>query len=185
MSGSYYFSALFFHPMGKSFGGGVSRRLAKEIGIWNVGVPCGDSHCCQSNMIGSIFERVPLALIIGGFGIGTNHLFAYLNYHLPVNVIELLEIIFLFWVGLFGWKYHLGLIIKILTVCFFDKVCRKGYNIVVASERNCNSWKIGRNIWKQWKSSQLHGKKDVRIEEAEVPKVEPHQQVKVAVKFTI
>ena len=33
------------------------------------------------------------------------------------------------------------------------------------------------------KAARWHGKKDVRIEEVEVPKVQPHQ-VKVAVKFT-
>ena len=33
------------------------------------------------------------------------------------------------------------------------------------------------------KAARWHGKKDVRIEEVEVPEVQPHQ-VKVAVKFT-
>lgn len=49
-------------------------------------------------------RTVLLALIIGGLGIGTNHLFAYLNYHLPVNAIGAFENYLLVLGWIVGWK---------------------------------------------------------------------------------
>ena len=86
MSGAIIFQLFFPSYMGSHSGYGVSVGWQREIGIWNVAV------------------LVILALIIGGLGIGTNHLFAYLNYHLPVNAIGAFENYLLVLGWIFGWK---------------------------------------------------------------------------------
>ena len=49
-------------------------------------------------------RTVLLALIIGGIGIGTNHLFSYFHYHLPVNGIGALENYLLVLGWIVGWR---------------------------------------------------------------------------------
>ena len=90
MSGAIIFQLFFPSYMGSHSGYGVSVGWQREIGIWNVAVLV---ILIAVNLKYDWFylRTVLLALILGGIGIGTNHLFSYFHYHLPVNGIGALE----------------------------------------------------------------------------------------------
>ena len=103
MSGAIIFQLFFPIYMGSHSGYGVSIGWQREIGIWNVAVLV---ILIAVNLKYDWFylRTVLSALIIGGLGIGTNHLFAYLNYHLPVNAIGTFENYLLVLGWIVGWK---------------------------------------------------------------------------------
>ncbi|KXT78098.1 putative membrane protein (TMS4) [Streptococcus sp. DD13] len=53
-------------------------------------------------------RTVLLALMIGGLGIGTNHLIRYIHYHLPVNGIGALENYLLILGWIVGWRLEVS-----------------------------------------------------------------------------
>ena len=75
MSGAIVFQLFFPSYMGSHSGYGVSVGWQREIGIWNVAVLV---ILIAVNLKYDWFylRTVLLALILGGIGIGTNHLFA-------------------------------------------------------------------------------------------------------------
>ena len=83
MSGAIIFQLFFPSYMGSHSGYGISVGWQREIGIWNMAVLV---ILIAVNLKYDWFylRTVLVALIIGGFGIGTNHLFSYFHYHLPV-----------------------------------------------------------------------------------------------------
>lgn len=103
MSGAIIFQLFFPSYMGSHSGYGISVGWQREIGIWNVAVLV---ILIAVNLKYDWFylRTVLLALILGGIGIGTNHLFAYLNYHLPVNGIGALENYLLVLGWIVGWR---------------------------------------------------------------------------------
>ena len=103
MSGAIIFQLFFPSSMGSHSGYGVSIGWQREIGIWNVAVLV---ILIAVNLKYDWFylRTVLLALIIGGLGIGTNHLFNYFHYHLPVNVIGAFENYLLVLGWIVGWK---------------------------------------------------------------------------------
>ena len=72
--------------MGEHSGYGISAGWQREIGIWNLAVLI-----------------IILALIIGGIGIGTNHLLNFIEYHSPVNAIGAIENYLLVFGWIIGW----------------------------------------------------------------------------------
>ena len=93
-----------FHPIwGSHSGYGISVGWQREIGIWNMAVLV---ILIAVNLKYDWFylRTVLVALIIGGFGIGTNHLFSYFHYHLPVNGIGALENYLLVLGWIVGWR---------------------------------------------------------------------------------
>ena len=103
MTGAIIFQLFFPTYMGNYSGYGVSVGWQREIGIWNVAVLV---ILIAVNLKYDWFylRTVLLALIIGGLGIGTNHLFNYFHYHLPVNVIGAFENYLLVLGWIVGWK---------------------------------------------------------------------------------
>ena len=103
MTGAIIFQLFFPTYMGNHSGYGISVGWQREIGIWNMAVLV---ILIAVNLKYDWFylRTVLLALIIGGLGIGTNHLFNYFHYHLPVNVIGAFEnyLLVLGWIA--GWK---------------------------------------------------------------------------------
>ena len=99
MTGAIIFQLFFPTYMGSHSGYGISVGWQREIGIWNVAVLV---IIIAVNLKYDWFylRTVLLALILGGLGIGTNHLFSYFHYHLPVNGSVRLKIIS--W-SLVGW----------------------------------------------------------------------------------
>ena len=89
--------------MGSHSGYGISVGWQREIGIWNMAVLV---ILIAVNLKYDWFylRTVLVALIIGGFGIGTNHLFSYFHYHLPVNGIGALENYLLVLGWIVGWR---------------------------------------------------------------------------------
>lgn len=79
MSGAIIFQLFFPSYMGSHSGYGISVGWQREIGIWNVAVLV---ILIAVNLKYDWFylRTVLLALIIGGLGIGTNHLFNYFHY---------------------------------------------------------------------------------------------------------
>ena len=90
MTGAIIFQLFFPSYMGSHSGYGISAGWQREIGIWNMAVLV---ILIAVNLKYDWFylRTVLLALIIGGLGIGTNHLFSYFHYHLLVNGIGALE----------------------------------------------------------------------------------------------
>lgn len=103
MTGAIIFQLFFPTYMGNHSGYGVSVGWQREIGIWNVAVLV---ILIAVNLKYDWFylRTVLLALIIGGLGIGTNHLFSYFHDHLPVNGIGALENYLLILGWIVGWK---------------------------------------------------------------------------------
>ena len=103
MSGAIIFQLFFPSYMGSHSGYGISVGWQREIGIWNMAVLV---ILIAVNLKYDWFylRTVLLALIIGGLGIGTNHLFNYFHYHLPVNVIGAFENYLLVLGWIVGWK---------------------------------------------------------------------------------
>lgn len=103
MTGAIIFQLFFPSYMGSHSGYGISVGWQREIGIWNVAVLV---ILIAVNLKYDWFylRTVLLALIIGGLGIGTNHLFSYFHDHLPVNGIGALENYLLILGWIVGWK---------------------------------------------------------------------------------
>ena len=103
ISGAIIFQLFFPSYMGSHSGYGVSIGWQREIGICDVSVRV---ILIAVNLKYDWFylRTVLLALIIGGLGIGTNHLFNYFHYHLPVNVIGAFENYLLVLGWIVGWK---------------------------------------------------------------------------------
>ena len=103
MTGAIIFQLFFPTYMGNHSGYGVSVGWQREIGIWNMAVLV---ILIAVNFKYDWFylRMVLLTLIIGGIGIGTNHLFSYFHYHLPVNGIGALENYLLVLGWIVGWR---------------------------------------------------------------------------------
>lgn len=103
MTGAIIFQLFFPTYMGNHSGYGVSVGWQREIGIWNMAVLV---ILIAVNFKYDWFylRTVLLTLIIGGIGIGTNHLFSYFHYHLPVNGIGALENYLLVLGWIVGWR---------------------------------------------------------------------------------
>ena len=104
MSGAIIFQLFFPSYMGSHSGYGISVGWQREIGIWNMAVLV---ILIAVNLKYDWFylRTVLVALIIGGFGIGTNHLIQLIfNYHLPVNGIGALENYLLVLGWMVGWR---------------------------------------------------------------------------------
>ena len=103
MSGAIIFQLFFPSYMGSHSGYGISVGWQREIGIWNMAVLV---ILIAVNLKYDWFylRTVLVALIIGGLGIGTNHLFSYFHYHLPVNGIGALENYLLVLGWIVGWR---------------------------------------------------------------------------------
>ena len=102
MSGAIIFQLFFPSYMGSHSGYGISVGWQREIGIWNMAVLV---ILIAVNLKYDWFylRTVLLALIIGGLGIGTNHLFSYFHYHLLGNGIGALENYLLVLGWIVGW----------------------------------------------------------------------------------
>ena len=111
MSGAIIFQLFFPSYMGSHSGYGISVGWQREIGIWNVAVLV---ILIAVNLKYDWFylRTVLLALIIGGLGIGTNHLFSYFHNHLPVNGIGALENYLLVLGGMVGCRIETSRIKK-------------------------------------------------------------------------
>ena len=103
MTGAIIFQLFFPSYMGSHSGYGISVGWQREIGIWNMAVLV---ILIAVNLKYDWFylRTVLLALILGGLGIGTNHLFSYFHYHLPVNGIGALENYLLVLGWIVGWR---------------------------------------------------------------------------------
>ena len=99
MTGAIIFQLFFPSYMGSHSGYGISVGWQREIGIWNVAV-----LVFTAKYDWFYLRTVLLALILGGLGIGTNHLFSYFHYHLPVNGIGALENYLLVLGWIVGWR---------------------------------------------------------------------------------
>ena len=111
MTGAIIFQLFFPTYMGNHSGYGVSVGWQREIGIWNVAVLV---ILIAVNLKYDWFylRTVLLALIIGGIGIGTNHLFSYFHDHLPVNGIGTLENYLLVLGWIVSWRIETSRIKK-------------------------------------------------------------------------
>lgn len=111
MTGAIIFQLFFPTYMGNHSGYGISVGWQREIGIWNMAVLV---ILIAVNLKHDWFylRTVLLALIIGGLGIGTNHLFSYFHYHLLVNGIGALENYLLVLGWIVGWRIETSRINK-------------------------------------------------------------------------
>ena len=74
----------------------------KRIGIWNLAVLI--IILAVNIKYDWFYLRIALlALIIGGIGIGTNHLLNFIEYHSPVNAIGAIENYILVFGWIIGW----------------------------------------------------------------------------------
>ena len=90
MLGASILQIFFPSYMGSHSGYGIAAGWQREIGIWNLAVLI---LILGVNIKYDWFylRIVLLALIIGGIGIGTNHLVNFMEYHSPVNAIGAFE----------------------------------------------------------------------------------------------
>lgn len=88
--------------MGEHSGYGVSAGWQREIGIWNLAVLI--IILAVNIKYDWFYLRIALlALIIGGAGIGTNHLVNFMDSHSPVNAIGAIENYLLVFGWILGW----------------------------------------------------------------------------------
>ena len=107
MSGAIIFQLFFPSYMGSHSGYGISVGWQREIGIWNVAVLV---ILIAVNLKYDWFylRTVLLALILGGLGIGTNHLFSLSSTIICQSMGSVrLKIISLSLVGLLGGDWNL------------------------------------------------------------------------------
>lgn len=103
MSGAMIFQIFFPEVMGSHSGYGVAVGWQREIGFWNLAVLM--ILIAVTVKYDWFYLRVVLgALIVGGLGIGTNHLLAYLEGATFVNLVGVIEnyVLVIGWV--IGWK---------------------------------------------------------------------------------
>ena len=102
MLGASILQIFFPSYMGSHSGYGISAGWQLEIGIWNLAVLI--IILAVNIKYDWFYLRIALlALIIGGIGIGTNHLLNYMEYHSPVNAIGAFENYLLAIGWIVGW----------------------------------------------------------------------------------
>ena len=102
MLGASILQIFFPSYMGSLSGYGISAGWQREIGIWNLAVLI--IILAINIKYDWFYLRIALlALIIGGIGIGTNHLLNYTEYHSPVNAIGAFENYLLAIGWIVGW----------------------------------------------------------------------------------
>lgn len=102
MLGASILQIFFPSYMGSHSGYGISAGRQREIGIWNLAVLI--IILAVNIKYDWFYLRIALlALIIGGIGIGTNHLLNYMEYHSPVNAIGAFENYLLVIGWIVGW----------------------------------------------------------------------------------
>lgn len=102
MLGASILQIFFPSYMGSRSGYGISAGWQREIGIWNLAVLI--IILAINIKYDWFYLRIALlALIIGGIGIGTNHLLNYMEYHSPVNAIGAFENYLLAIGWIVGW----------------------------------------------------------------------------------
>ena len=102
MLGASILQIFFPSYMGSHSGYGISVGWQREIGIWNLAVLI--IILAINIKYDWFYLRIALlALIIGGIGIGTNHLLNYMEYHSPVNAIGAFENYLLAIGWIVGW----------------------------------------------------------------------------------
>ena len=103
MSGAMIFQIFFPEVMGSHSGYGVAVGWQREIGFWNLAVLM--ILIAITVKYDWFYLRVVLgALIVGGLGIGTNHLLAYLEGATFVNLVGAIENYALVIGWVIGWK---------------------------------------------------------------------------------
>ena len=103
MSGAMIFQIFFPEVMGAHSGYGVAVGWQREIGFWNLAVLI--ILVSVNVKYDWFYLRVVLgALIVGGLGIGTNHLLAYLEGATFVNLVGAIENYALVIGWVIGWK---------------------------------------------------------------------------------
>lgn len=102
MLGASILQIFFPSYMGSHSGYRISAGWQREIGIWNLAVLI--IILAINIKYDWFYLRIALlALIIGGIGIGTNHLLNYMEYHSPVNAIGAFENYLLAIGWIVGW----------------------------------------------------------------------------------
>ena len=102
MLGASILQIFFPSYMGSHSGYEASDGWQREIGIWNLAVLI--IILAVNIKYDWFYLRIALlALIIGGIGIGTNHLLNYMEYHSPVNAIGAFENYLLAIGWIVGW----------------------------------------------------------------------------------
>ena len=102
MLGASILQIFFPSYMGSHSGYGISAGWQREIGIWNLAVLI--IILAINIKYDWFYLRIALlALIIGGIGLGTNHLLNYMEYHSPVNAIGAFENYLLAIGWIVGW----------------------------------------------------------------------------------
>ena len=103
MTVAMFLQILFPQVMGAHSGYGVSVGWQREIGFWNLAVLM--ILIAINVKYDWFYLRVVLgALIVGGLGIGTNHLLAYLEGATFVNLVGAIENYALVIGWVIGWK---------------------------------------------------------------------------------
>lgn len=103
MTGAMIFQIFFPEVMGSHSGYGVAVGWQREIGFWNLAVLM--IIVAVNVKYHWFYLRVVLgALMVGGIGIGTNHLLAYLEGATFVNLIGAIENYVLVIGWAIGWK---------------------------------------------------------------------------------
>ena len=103
MTGAMIFQIFFPEVMGSHSGYGVAVGWQREIGFWNLAVLM--ILVAVNVRYDWFYLRVVLgALIVGGLGIGTNHLLAYLEGATFVNLVGAIENYALVIGRVIGWK---------------------------------------------------------------------------------
>ena len=103
MGGAMIYQIFFPEVMGAHSGYGVAVGWQREIGFWNLAVLI--ILVAANVKYDWFYLRVVLgALIVGGIGIGTNHLLAYLEGATFVNLVGAIENYMLVIGWVIGWK---------------------------------------------------------------------------------
>ena len=103
MTGAMIFQIFFPEVMGAHSGYGVAVGWQREIGFWNLAVLM--ILLAVNVKYDWFYLRVVLGvLIVGGLGIGTNHLLAYLEGATFVNLVGAIENYVLVIGWMIGWK---------------------------------------------------------------------------------
>ena len=103
MTGAMIFQIFFPEVMGSHSGYGVAVGWQREIGFWNLAVLM--ILIAVNVKYDWFYLRVVLgALIVGGLGIGTNHLLTYLEGATCVNLVGAIENYALVIGWVIGWK---------------------------------------------------------------------------------
>ena len=103
MGGAMIYQIFFPEVMGAHSGYGVAVGWQREIGFWNLAVLI--ILVAVNVKYDWFYLRVVLAaLLVGGLGIGTNHLLAYLEGATFVNLVGAIENYVLVIGWMIGWK---------------------------------------------------------------------------------